>query len=235
MMSCASVSVSHMISGSVPPVKLPEKIYLEKFEALPIGFQVNRRGKNLSTLMNNEQTQLANDIIIRLNKYVAPTVLLKADEVPSTGNFWLLRGSFQKVHEGSRLLRAAIGLGFGKTKMETNVQLIDLSRPGYDSILLTLQTTGGSGMAPGAITAFTPIGPFVLSNTLINAGGSLGGALGSGISIDRCRTAREIVAAISQYCVQEHLISKKKGLHPKQLGKLPYFFMSYQKIFSIHV
>jgi len=116
--------------------------------------------------------------------------------------------------------------------METNVQLIDLSRPGYDSILLTLQTTGGSGMAPGAITAFSPIGPFVLSNTLINAGGSLGGALGSGISIDRCRTAREIVAAISQYCVQEHLISKKNGLHPKQLGKLPYFLCRIKKYFQ---
>jgi hypothetical protein len=79
-------------------------------------------------------------------------------------------------------------------------------------------------VAPGAAAAFTPIGPFVLSTALANAGGSLGGALGSGISIDSRRTAREIVAAISEYSFQHGLLENKKRLHPKKLGEIPYLF-----------
>jgi hypothetical protein len=221
---CASVSVKRTLSGFCSPSQLPERIYVEKFQAPPLHFQVNRKGKDLSTLIENERTQLAKDLVVRLSKHIAPAVLLEPGEEPPTGNVWLLTGSFEMVQEGSRLLRAGIGLGLGKTKMETEVKLLYLSLQWRDPVFLTIKTTGGSGIAPGAAAAFTPIGPFVLSNALINAGGSLGGALGSGVSIDRRRTAREIVAAISEYSVHHDLISKKRGLHPKRLGKIPHFF-----------
>lgn len=224
MMGCASISVSHMNSESDAAIQLPERIYVEKFQASPCSFQVNRKGNNLYKLIENERTQLTHDLIVRLNKHIAPAVILAPDEAPPPGNFWLLTGSFTKVQEGSRLLRAGIGFGFGKTKMEIKTQLIDLSRDCNNPVLLRVETTGGSGMSPGALAAFTPIGPFVLSTALINAGGSVGGALGSGVSIDSRRSAREIVAAISAYCVQHGLISKKHGLHPKRLGKIPCFF-----------
>lgn len=221
---CASVSVKKVCFGNSSPQQLPERIYVEKFQAPPLRFQVNRKGKDLNTLIENERQQLAQDIIVRLNKHIAPAVLLADGEQPPAGNFWLMQGSFEVVQEGSRLLRAGIGLGFGKTQMDTNVKIIDLSERLSDPLLLTIKTTGGSGIAPGAAAAFTPIGPFVLSNALINAGGSVGGALGSGVSIDRRRTAREIVAAISEYSVQHGLISKKRGLHPKRLGEIPPLF-----------
>jgi len=223
MMSCASVSVNNIQPSSMHPTKLPERIYVEKVEAPTLHFQVNRKGKELVKLIESERTQFADDLILRLNKHIAPAVLLEPGEKPPNGNFWLLKGSFESVQEGSRLLRAGIGLGLGKTKMETNIQLIDLSQQSDQPILLSIKTTGGSGIAPGAAAAFTPIGPFVLSNVLINAGGSVGGAMGSGVSIDRRRTAREIVATISEYCVQNGLVSKKRGLHPKRLGKIPQF------------
>ncbi len=215
-----------MHSGFSAPKKLPERIYVEKFEASPCHFHVNRQGKELEALIEKERTQLAKDLQVRLSKHVAPTVLLQQGEEPPAGPFWLLRGSFQIVEEGSRLLRAGIGLGLGKTVMKTEVQLINLSSLESDPVFLTIQTTGGSGMAPGAVAAFTPIGPFVLSNALINAGGSLGGALGSGISIDRRRTAREIVAAISEYSAHHDLLPRTRALHPKKLGKIPNFFDS---------
>ncbi|MCF7729703.1 MAG: DUF4410 domain-containing protein [Chthoniobacterales bacterium] len=225
IISCASVSVNHIVPSNSHPAHLPERIYIESFEAPPLHFQVNRKGKDLMKLIENERTQLANDLLLRLNKRIAPTFLLLPGEAPPTGNFWLLKGSFEVVQEGSRILRAGIGLGLGKTKMETDVQLIDLSGNSKQSLLLKMKTTGGSGMAPGAAAAFTPIGPFVLSNALINAGGSVGGALGSGVSMDRRRTAREIVATISAYCVEKGLIPKKRGLHPKLLGKIPHFII----------
>ena len=155
IISCASVSVNHIVPSNSHPAHLPERIYIESFEAPPLHFQVNRKGKDLMKLIENERTQLANDLLLRLNKRIAPTFLLLPGEAPPTGNFWLLKGSFEVVQEGSRILRAGIGLGLGKTKMETDVQLIDLSGNSKQSLLLKMKTTGGSGMAPGAAAAFT--------------------------------------------------------------------------------
>lgn len=202
------------------PQRPPECIYVEKFQAPPLYFHVNRKGKDLTQLIEQEQSHLAEDLIKRLSKHIAPAVLLPPGKKPPQGNYWLVRGSFELVNEGSRLLRAGLGFGLGKSTMETTAQLLDLSKS-YPDMLLTITTTGGSGIAPGAVAAFAPIAPLTLPTTLINAGGSAGGALGSGISVDRRRTAREIVAAISEYSVQHGLIEKSHGLHPKRLGEIP--------------
>lgn len=217
------MSIKSTEYGDAAPKKLPERIYVEKFQAPTLLFHVNRKGKSLEELIEQERLHLAQDLTLRLTKYIAPAVLLKEGEKPPHGNFWLVKGSFVLVNEGSRLLRAGIGLGLGKTKMDTSAKLFDLSQkiPEY---MMTINTTGGSGVAPGAAAAFTPIGPFVLSTALFNAGGSVGGALGSGISIDSRRTAREIVAAISEYSFQHGLLENKNRLHPKHLGEIPYLF-----------
>ena len=220
---CASVSIKSFSFGDTSPQKVPDCIYVEQFKAPPLYFHVNRKGKDLQTLIEQEQLHLAEDLIVRLNKHIAPTVLLPTDTIPPQGNYWLVRGSFEVVNEGSRLLRAGVGFGLGKTKMETTAQLLDLSKE-IPEPLLTITTTGGSGIAPGAAAAFAPIAPLTLPTTLLNVGGSAGGALGTGISIDRRRTAREIVAAISEYSVQHGLIPKSRGLHPKRLGEIPALF-----------
>ncbi len=222
--ACASVSVKNIRYGDEAPQKLPDRIYVEKFKAPPLYFHVNRKGKDLKDLIAQEQLHLAQDLIERLNKHIAPAILLPSETRPPQGNYWLVQGSFEVVNEGSRLLRAGIGFGLGKTKMETTAQLLDLSKP-FPEPILFISTTGGSGMAPGAAAAFAPITPLTLPTILLNAaGGSAGGALGSGISIDRRRTAREIVATISEYSVQHGLIQKSRGLHPKRLGKIAPLF-----------
>ncbi|MBX9576896.1 MAG: DUF4410 domain-containing protein [Chthoniobacterales bacterium] len=223
MPGCASVSIKSICFGDGTPQKLPDRIYVEKFKAPSLYFHVNRKGKDLKDLIEQEQLHLAQDLIVRLNKHIAPTFLLPPGATPPQGNYWLVRGSFEAVNEGSRLLRAGLGFGFGKTKMETTAQLLDLSKT-YPEPLLTITTTGGSGMAPGAAAAFAPIAPLTLPTTLLNVGGSAGGALGTGISVDRRRTAREIVATISEYSVQHGLIEKSRGLHPKRLGEIPPLF-----------
>ncbi|MBX9742552.1 MAG: DUF4410 domain-containing protein [Chthoniobacterales bacterium] len=223
LLGCASVSIKKIKHGEATPRKLPERIYVEKFKAPRANFHVNRKGKQLEQLIEEERTQLAQDLTLRLTKYIAPAVLLKAGEQPPQGNFWLVKGSFELVEEGSRLLRAGVGLGLGKTRMDTCVTLIDLSEFSSKEMEI-IHTTGGSGLLPGAAAAFTPIGPFVLSTVLVNAGGAAGGALGSGISIDSRRTSREIVAAISDYAFRQGLISSNHHLHPKYLGETPPLF-----------
>lgn len=221
---CASVSIKDPIYGDTSPKKLPERIYVRKFTAPSGNFHVSRKGKDLNKLVEKERLSLANDLIIRLTKHIAPAVPLGDHEQPPIGNFWLVTGKFGLVNEGNLILRAALGFGLGKTKMDTYAEITDLSRK-QKIPFLTLSTTGGSGIAPGAATAFVPItGPFVLSNSLVNAGGSITGSLGTGISIDSRRSAREIVATLSEYSVNHRLIEKKQGLHPKRLGKIPSLF-----------
>jgi len=221
--SCASVSIKNTSLGEGTPQRLPDCIYVEKFNAPLLYFHVSRKGKDLQKLVDQEKLHLAEDLIVRLTKHVAPAKLLAPGETPPQGNYWLIRGSFEVVNGGNRLLRAGIGCGLGKTTMETTAQLLDLSKT-YPEVLLTITTTGGSGILPGAAAAFAPIAPLTLPTTLVNVGGSSAGGLGSGVSMDRRRTAREIVAAISEYSVQHGLIVKSRGLHPKPLGEIPPLF-----------
>ncbi len=223
LLGCASVSIKSTSPGEALPQQLPEVIYVEKFQAPPSCFRVSQKGKKLEHLIEQEQVHLAEDLIERLTKRILPAKLITPDEAPPCGNYWVLKGSFDLVNGGNRLLRAGIGCGLGKTSMETTAQLFDLSKSSPE-LLLTMSTTGGSGVLPGAVAAFAPIAPLTLPATLINVGGSSAGGLGSGISTDRRRTAREIVATISEYCVQHGLITKSRVLRPKRLGEIPPLF-----------
>lgn len=220
--SCASVSIKETRCSNAAPKELPERIYVKKFTAPEQSFHVSSKGNDLRKLIEKERLSLANALITRLTKYIAPAVLLGDEEEPPTGNYWIITGSFNLVDEGNLLFRACIGFGLGKTEMKTFVNVHDLSGEPTDPFV-TIETTGGSGKMPGAASAFIPItGVFVLSNSLVNAGGSVGGALGSGISSDSNRTAREIVAALSEYAASNKLISPNKALHPKKAGKISY-------------
>lgn len=214
---CASVGVGNVFSKGEAPKKLPTRIYVQEFKAPFDNFRVDRDGKDLTTFIAAEKLALAQGIVEQLNKYVAPAEVLKPGKVPPLGNFWLVAGTYDRVNQGSRVLRTIVGFGAGGTKLETRVQVFADS--GKESTqFLSLLTSGGSGLAPGAWAAFTPAGAFSLPGAVANAGGaSLGG-----ISIDRKRTAREIVATISEYCFQHGLIPERKTRRPKKLGELPF-------------
>ncbi len=214
---CASVGVGNVFSKGEGPKKLPARIYVQEFKAPFDNFRVDRDGKDLTTFIAAEKLALAQGIVEQLNKYVAPAEVLKPGKVPPRGNFWLVAGTYDRVNQGSRVLRTIVGFGAGGTKLETRVQVFADS--GKESTqFLSLLTSGGSGLAPGAWAAFTPAGAFSVPGAVANAGGaSLGG-----ISIDRKRTAREIVATISEYCFQHGLIPERKTRRPKKLGELPF-------------
>lgn len=213
---CASVSVGKITSKGAVPKKLPTKIFVREFTAPLESFRVDRQGKELHGFIEKERHALAEDIVLQLNKYIAPAEILPDDKIPKRGDAWLLDGSYVRVNQGSRLLRAGIGFGAGGTKMETHTELSELASK-KRSVFLSLFTTGGSGMAPGAWAAFTPAATFYWPSAVANAGG----ASFSGLSIDRGRTAHEIVATLSQYCVDHHLISEQHARHPKMLHRIP--------------
>ena len=217
---CASVSVKNITQIGTPPRKLPSRIYVQEFTAPHTSFRVDREGMDFSDFVKAERHDMALFLTEQLSKYVAPAVILpEGRSVPlAKGNTWLVQGTYDRVNQGSRLLRAGIGLGAGGTKMETHVQISDIS--GYwIAPFLTLKTTGGSGLAPGAWAAFTPAGAFSIPGAVANAAG----ASISGISMDRKRTCREITATLSEYCFLHGLISERRMRRPKKLGNIPPF------------
>jgi len=213
---CASVSVGNINPKGVPPKKLPSKIYVQEFTAPYDVFRVDRSNHDLLAFVKAERHALALNLQQQLTKYIAPADILPEGSAFPKGNFWLVKGVYDRVNQGSRALRIGIGFGAGGTKLETRVQILDLSRK-QPAPFLSMLTTGGSGMAPGAWAAFTPAGAFFLPGAVANAGGaSLGG-----LSVDRARTAREITATLSEYCFKNGLITERRTRRPKKLGLLP--------------
>ena len=217
---CASVSVKNIAAQGKTPRKLPSRIFVQEFTAPYDNFRVDREGKEFLAFVQSERHALALALVEQLSKYIAPAEILpEGTPVPlAKGNYWLVRGTYGRVNQGSRLLRAGVGFGAGGTKMETQAQIADISGFWSDPFL-TLFTTGGSGLAPGAWAAFTPAFVFFWPGAVANAGG----AAFSGISIDRKRTAREITATLSEYCFQHGLIPGRRMRRPKKLGLLPAF------------
>jgi hypothetical protein len=62
-----------------------------------------------------------------------------------------------------------------------------------------------------------PAGALFLPGAVGNA---LGAALG-GLTMDRNRSAREITAALSEYCYQQNILPKHRLRRPKMLQKPP--------------
>jgi hypothetical protein len=208
--------VGNVFPKGNPPKKMPSRIYVQEFNAPLDSFRVDREGNDLTTFIASEKHALAQAIVKQLNKYVAPSEILSDGKLPPRGNYWLVTGTYDRVNQGSRALRTIVGFGAGGTKFETRVQVSSISGK-EPSQFLSLLTSGGSGLAPGAWAAFTPAFAFYWPGAIGNAGGaSLGG-----LSIDRARTAREITATISEYCFQHGLIPERKTRRPKKLGKIP--------------
>lgn len=213
---CASVSVGNVNPKGNGPKKLPSKIYVREFIAPYDNFRVDRSDADLLAFVKKERHELAGDLVQQLSKYIAPAQILDEKSPLPKGNYWLVQGTYERVNQGSRLLRAGIGFGAGGTKMETRVQFLSLNAKKPEQFL-SLVTTGGSGLAPGAWAAFTPAFAFYWPGAIMNAGG----ASLSGLSVDRNRTAREIAAALSEYSFQHGLIPKKRARRPKKLGEIP--------------
>src|SRR5262245_1580224 len=71
---------------------------------------------------------------------------------PRENSALMIRGQFLSIDEGNRTERMVIGLGLGRTKVEADVQAVDLT-PGSEQTVETLQATGESGAKPGAAEA----------------------------------------------------------------------------------
>jgi hypothetical protein len=207
---CASISVQP--GTAVATGQKPEKVYVEAFSTDTGEFNVDREASELAEFKTDLQKMMVTGITVDLSKRLIPAVAADKTSFARREKAWLIRGQFVKVNQGSRLLRGAIGFGAGGTKLETRVQVYDLST-GDQNPFLTFATTGGSNAEPGALPSLAT-DPLTL---VIEAAGGAGN-VAHGVSEDTTRTAREITAELSDYMYRSRWIPEDKWIPPKQYG-----------------
>jgi uncharacterized protein DUF4410 len=203
---CASVGVRNPAQAAGNP-KLPKQIFVADFDTSKGVFHVNRSGDKLAGLQEKTANVLADYLVSDLSKSVIQATRQNGSR-RTRADAWLITGEFVRVNEGSRALRGLIGLGAGGTKMETVVQVYDVSHSAKEPVL-QFETSGGSNAEPGAFLG----GAFgALPNALRNAGAR-------GVTDDTARTAREITAMVADYYAKNGGQLPGRGKKPKILAQ----------------
>jgi hypothetical protein len=213
---CASVTVKNEhLNQDRAPADAPRGIYVADFNARGPAFKIaGEKSRALARTEAKTSVLLAKDTAARLNKFVMPTTRVSSDRLPESG--WLLRGRFDMVRSGSIPLRVLIGLGSGRSTMQTTVYVYDISRKsGTMKPFLTFQTTGGSGAAPGLVTIpFT--GPVGVPMLVYDIGSKTYSGASEGVKDDAARTSRMIAAALSEYLARRGFVPKSSELKAKR-------------------
>lgn len=215
--SCASVSMKNLKHNEhFVPTAAPQEIFVMPFAVEDNVLRVDRKTRDLSDFKSDLKVNMSRELLSRLPAHVAQARVLSPDAPLPKGNYWLLKGRFTRVNQGSRLLRSVVGFGAGGTKMETTIVVYDLSGP-KPAQILEFETTGGSNITQGIAGIITlPFsGPMAITS-LFNA---IDG-IRTGVSFDTARTARETTATLSEYLQQKNLLIDKYPLRPKKLGEL---------------
>lgn len=213
---CASVSVTEVTDRPKVRPTPPDMIYVEDFETPPDVFRVDRGGEAYERFRATYARQLAYDIALRATKRLAPAKVIARGKAPKRSGAtraWLVTGRFTRVNQGSRVLRTALGFGLGGTKVETDVMVYDLSRPGEPPVL-EFSTTGGTNSQPGVL-----VGLVVPNFWLMGLDAAV--RIWPGLRMDGIRTSREIVAVLSEYMARHDLLPPKQVYRAKNLGKWP--------------
>jgi hypothetical protein len=198
--SCASVSVQDAHEISTTPIKMPEKIYVQKFSMDGAKVEIDKQGKELEEYKQAVVDLLHTRLVDRLPE-IAPVEEYKGGPLPTEG--WLIQGKFTWVNHGTKTARVLVGFGLGATKMETEVEVTELAA-GNPRKFLALKTTGGSNAEPG------------LAGSLVTPGAGVseavaGSAAGAAISFpeDALRTAREIRNYLVDY-IEDHNLAPNR-------------------------
>ena len=172
--ACGGARVTHEAAIGPSPTTRPVTIYVADFD-LDVG-DVQSQGIGsavanntiigslphpLGLLPSDKQTTarhlvdlMATSLVKDLTSEGFQSQRISADAQPPADG-WLLRGVFTQVDEGSRLRRAIIGFGAGKTELEVETKLDNLAfgppQPFYE-----VDTTAHSGGMPGAIVTMSP-------------------------------------------------------------------------------
>jgi len=121
----------------------------------------------------------------------------------------MIRGQFVSIDEGNRTERMVVGLGLGRTKVEADVQAVDLS-PGSEQTVESLQATAESGAKPGAAETMgvgAIAGHLLLSGVASAGSGVASETFGANVEADARRMADQITERLSKFFVYQGWIA----------------------------
>ena len=184
---CSSISVLKEKQNPNVAFHAPTKIYVRDFTGDQKVFRVDRKEDSLVEFQNKTANQLSEDLVKKLNDCVLPAERLKGTSQIPKGKVWVVEGNFDRVNQGSRMMRILFGMGAGGTKLETTVSILSVAT-GRPQEILTFKTSGGSNLEPGPGLLCGPPDPTDFITTPLWASSM------TGLTKDTTRTAKEIAA-----------------------------------------
>lgn len=179
------------------------------------GLLENVRGSDDSeiTIASKSATLLQRDLVRALNKAGIPAqAWTDGANWPSSGV--MIDGQFLTIDEGNQLRRTVIGLGAGKSYLDVQVQVYDLTDPAALPFMV-FSSNGDSGIAPGLLVGGA-VGKAVTSTAAVGAGVSGLRAVQKGTPDDLENTAASVSDYLSQYWQQQGWLPATEETTQKQ-------------------
>ena len=232
IVACASATVTpEKVAPPATPVR-PTRIVVYDFAVSPAEVTLNqsivhRTFRAVQSKETPQQSQLetahavAHDLADALVKDLQDlgfVVERRPRGTPVSGNVLIVDGQFLNVDEGNRLKRLVIGFGAGASKLDTRVQVYQVSG-GTPRRVLEFETHVESAKMPGAAVT---LGAGAVATGAVSAGSAAAAAGMAGVKAHQSRmgaltdkTAEEINAYLSQYLAKQGWISSDKMRIPK--------------------
>ena len=143
---------------------------------------------------------LTDELVKRINAMGLPAQ--RAQGAPSNwGNTILVEGQFLSIDAGNRTERTVIGLGIGRSEVQTLVQVYQ-AQAAQLVRLEEFSTTAKSGYKPGAAETMgmgAAAGTLAVSAAVTAAGTVASEALGANVEADAQRTAKDVAEQLENY------------------------------------
>ena len=128
---------------------------------------------------------------------------------PMDGDIVLIKGQFLSIDEGNRTERVAIGFGAGRTEVQANVQVYELT-PSGDQQIDALDASGGSNDKPGMLEmmGIGALTHHLLASTAVSGAISAAGEMTfETVQSDGKRLADKIAVSLGEYFASQGWIS----------------------------
>ena len=127
----------------------------------------------------------------------------------SRGNALTIKGQFTSIDEGNRTERVLIGFGTGRTSVQANVQVYELTREGTRKVE-SLQADSKSGAKPGMamMMGVGALAGSVVTSTVVSGSlSAIGEATWETVDADGKRLAKNVAKSLGQFFVTQGWIS----------------------------
>ena len=159
--ACAPTKVRPTGAASTDPLPRPDMVLVYDFAVSPEQVSLNRGlfarlGRDVSPATATEDEArvgrevaegFAVELVKRIQRLGLPAERAAAGQAAPAGSL-AITGQFLSIDEGNRTERVVLGLGTGRTSVQANVQLYELTAQGMTTID-KLQADAKSGYKPG--------------------------------------------------------------------------------------